>query len=268
MRFLIFIDIDGTLKRSDGTISKRTSDTIKELTDQGHVVAICSARPRYHASKVADMAQASCYLISSNGAEIYDKTNEKLIFSEYISKDTIKKIYEETKTLDIRTLFSCENTEYATKYIKDQAQTLLTEDNKDILFTSDIKQIMVIDYNKEAVKQYRDEITNMDEVYIVDKSKDNKDYLSFSLVSTNASKGNALKTLANYLNIPMQDTIAIGNDNNDISMLKIAGTGVAVENSTPELLECADVITASNDEDGVAIYLESLKNTHIKTRRP
>ncbi len=258
MKYLITIDIDGTLKRSDRSISRRTKKVIKELTKQGHVIAICSARPRYSSFKVAEEVLASCYLISSNGTEIYDSIKHKLIFSEYIPKDICKIIYNETKKLNIRTLFTCKNTEYATKFIRNNSQVLLTDDNLDELFNQNIKQIMVIDENIDAVREYKDRISNIKEIYVVDKFGEKDEYMSFSVISSKASKGHALKILAEYLNIPMENTIAIGNDNNDISMIKIANVGVAVENASDDLKKCADVITKSNDLDGVACYLETL----------
>lgn len=258
MKYLITIDIDGTLKRSDDTISERSKKVIQELINQGHVIAICSGRPRYFSSMIAKDALASSYLISSNGTEIYDSIKHKLIFSEYIPKDICKIIYNETKELNIRTLFTCENTEYATKFIRNNSQVLLTEDNLDELFNQNIKQIMVIDENMDAVREYKDRISNIKEIYVVDKFGENDEYMSFSVISFNASKGNALKVLAEYLNIPMENTIAIGNDNNDISMIKVANVGVAVDNASDDLKKCADVITKSNDFDGVACYLETL----------
>lgn len=85
---------------------------------------------------------------------------------------------------------------------------------------------------------------------------DNLDW--FTIGNINATKGNALITLSNYLNIKVEDTIAIGNDYNDISMLKEAGFSVCVDNALEEVKEYADYITLSNDDDGVAIVLEKI----------
>ena len=64
--------------------------------------------------------------------------------------------------------------------------------------------------------------------------------------------------MSDYLNIPIKNTIAIGNDKNDISMFKIAGLSVAVANASDDIKSKVDHITLSNDEDGVAIFLETL----------
>ena len=76
--------------------------------------------------------------------------------------------------------------------------------------------------------------------------------------NSNCSKGNALKIVSKYLNIPIENTVAIGNDKNDISMFEVAGLSVAVANASDDIKNKADHITLSNDEDGVAIFLEEL----------
>ena len=70
------------------------------------------------------------------------------------------------------------------------------------------------------------------------------------------SKGEAVKILCDKLNVNLKDTICIGDSQNDISMLEIAGKSVVMKNAKNEIKKYADVITLSNDEDGVARFLE------------
>lgn len=93
----------------------------------------------------------------------------------------------------------------------------------------------------------------------MDSSKEDKEEIWFSVVSNNSSKGIALLKLAEYLNISNDKIIAIGNDNNDISMLDIANLSVVVSNATDEAKKHATLIIDSNDEDGVAKFLETFK---------
>ena len=72
----------------------------------------------------------------------------------------------------------------------------------------------------------------------------------------NANKGQALMALAEHLGLPKEHTISFGDGLNDISMLREAGVGIAMKNACPEALEAADWVTASNDEDGVALGIE------------
>ena len=78
------------------------------------------------------------------------------------------------------------------------------------------------------------------------------------MTNSKSSKGNALIVLSKYLNVPIKDTIAIGNDKNDISMFEAAGLSVAVSNATDTIKNSVDYVTLSNDEEGVAVFLETL----------
>ena len=255
-KYLIAIDSDGTLRHDDGTISEGTKDVIKKLTSNGHIIVVCTGRPRYHTLEISSKVGIKDYLISSNGTEVYDNINNKIIYSAYLKNDICKKIYEDSLKLDLRVIFVSENTEYATKFIRNDKQVLLTNDNIDLL-NNDIKQIMVID-EREKVKNYRRYVSDNYKLNIMNSSDEDQEEIWFSIISDDASKGMALKKLAEYLNIPIENTIAIGNDKNDIPMFEIAGHSVAMENSSVEVKEKADEITASNNQDGVRVFLEKI----------
>lgn len=262
MKYLIGIDSDGTLRHSDGTISLRTRQIIKNEKDNGNIVVICTARPRYHALKISKMVESSHFLISSNGTEVFDYKNNAVIWGAYLSFRNCKKIYEDVLKLDLRVIFVTENTEYATKFIRNDSQILLDERNLSELLSQNIKQIMIIDKDKNKIAKYQNFVMHKYHLNVIDTSNANKEEAWFSIINKNASKGNALKHLAEYLNISDSNIIAIGNDNNDISMIKIAKIGVAMGNSTIQLKKEANIITKTNDEDGVYYFL---KKWHSKT---
>ena len=135
---------------------------------------------------------------------------------------------------------------------------LIDHTNLNIVSQEKIKQIMIISDDLNKLKNFHLNILKKYKIKIVDSSLKKKKDNYFSIISENSSKGVALLKLANYLNIPFENTIAIGNDNNDLSMIEVAGVGVSVANATSDLKKSADLIIKSNDEDGVAIYLESL----------
>ncbi len=174
-----------------------------------------------------------------------------------MSPKQCKKIYSDVKDIGIRAIFVCDNIEYATGFIRNDSQILLNESNIDNMLTKNIKQIMIIGNDKEKIKKYKSKVEKYN-LNIIDTSNDLKEEIWFSIVSNKTSKGIALKKLAEHLNIPMCKTVAIGNDNNDLSMIQVARVGVAVGNATDELKKVANFITNSNDEDGVAKFLEKL----------
>ena len=89
---IIFIDSDDTLKNSDGKISERVKNAIQENRKIGNRIIICTARPRYQTLEVMKEAGADNTIISSNGSEIYDSQNEKIIFNSFIDYDEIIKL--------------------------------------------------------------------------------------------------------------------------------------------------------------------------------
>lgn len=257
MPYLIAIDSDGTLRHSDGSISTRTKKIIEKLVIKGNIVTICTARPRYHTLKISEEVGINGFLISSNGTEVYDNLNNEIIYSAYLSPRHCKKIYSDVENIGIRAIFVSDNIEYATQFIRNDSQVLLNENNIDNMLAKNIKQIMIIGKNKEKIKKYKSKVEKYN-LNIIDTSNDAKEEIWFSIISNKASKGIALKKLAEHLSIPMCKTVAIGNGNNDLSMIQVARVGVAVENATDELKKVANYITDSNDDDGVAKFLEKL----------
>lgn len=258
MPYLIAIDSDGTLRHSDGSISDRTKKIIEKLVKKGNIITICTARPRYHTLKISEEVGINRFLISSNGTEVYDNLNNEIIYSAYLSSKYCKKIYSDVEKIGIRAIFVCDNVEYATQFIRNDSQILLNKNNIDNMLARNIKQIMIIGKDKKKIKRYKNKVKKYN-LNIIDTSSDAKEEIWFSIISSSASKGIALKKLAEYLDIPMCQTVAIGNDNNDLSMIQEAGIGIAVSNSTDKLKSLAKKITSSNDDDGVAQSLEELE---------
>lgn len=258
MKYLIAIDSDGTLRHSDGTISDKTKLTIKKVIENGNLVVVCTSRPRYHTLKIAKEIGAIEYLISSSGSEIYDNVNKKIIWASYIDYNICLEMYNYANKNNIRIIFVIDNTEYVTMYTRNDNQKLLNNENYVEVLKQNIKQIMVIDRDKDKINYFREKIVNDYNLNIVDFSYGDIECW-FSVVNGDVSKGIALLKLANYLNIPVKNTIAIGNDMNDISMLDVSGIGVSVDNASDIVKEHADIIIKDNDSDGVALFLKELK---------
>lgn len=258
---LILIDSDDTLKKSDGTISERVKKAIRDNKKAGNIVIICTARPRYQTLEVMRDSDANCIVVSSNGAEIYDSLKQKVLFNSFIDKNLVIKLVEDAFANDIRLILTTENIEYVTKEVRNSKQVLL--DNTDYvneLSECDIKQCMFIDEKKDKIYMEKEAISHISELHIVDEINENSSYEEkwFSVANSNCSKGIALQKLAKYLNVPIENTIAIGNDKNDISMFEVAGLSVAVSNAENDIKEKVNYVTLSNDEDGVAVFLETL----------
>ena len=258
MRYIIAIDSDGTLRKTDGTISDFTKTVIKNQIEKENIVVICTARPRYHTQKISNEVGANSFMISSNGSEIYDVQKQKIIWAKYLDSKNCKLLYDYAKLHNIRIMFVLENTEYVTQFTRNENQILLTDNNFDEVINNKVKQIMVIGKEKNKINTFKEIVQNEYKMSILDSSSENSEETWFSVVSNKTSKGIAVLKLAEYLNISEKNIIAIGNDNNDISMFEIAKISAAVSNSTKNALEKAIYRIKSNDEDGVAIFLNEL----------
>ncbi len=259
MKYLIAIDSDGTLRHDDGTISDRTKNIISKLVDQGNYVVICTARPRYHTKKIADESLASQIYISSNGTEIYDNYKKELVFAAYIEKNNCIELYNYAKENNIRIIFVVDETEYATHFIRNDKQKLLSNEIDMYKFFEEnkVKQCMILDNDRDKIEEFKKHTIEIG-LTINNFSNSHEKEQWFSVINSNSSKGQALLILSKYLNIPIKNTIAIGNDYNDIPMFEIAGISVAVNNSNNDIKAHADIVIKSNDDDGVAEYLESI----------
>lgn len=258
---LIFIDSDGTLRKSDGTISERAKKAIQKSKKKGNKIIICTARPRYQTLEVMRESNADSIVVSSNGAEIYDSVGNKIIYSTFIDKNLVIELVAYAFSTDIRLILTMDNYEYVTKDIRNQSQKLLSKTNyKEELKNCNVKQCMFIDKKNDEIYRIKNILSTNNKLHIVDEISQNSSYEEkwFSVANSKCSKGNALMFVSNYLNIPVENTIAIGNDKNDISMFEMAGLSVAVANASTDIKSKVNYITQSNDKDGVAIFLETL----------
>ncbi len=264
---LILIDSDDTLRKSDGNISERTKNVITQLKKQKYHIVVCTARPRYHALKVSQEINGDEFLVSSNGAEIYDIQNKTILSNTFIEKKDIYLLIDYAQKHNLRFILTTDNIEYVTKDIRNNNQKLIDLNKyKQQLSNINIKQCMFIDKNQEEIEKAKEYVMNYNSLNIVNEIKEDDFYEEkwFSIGSINSSKGNALKFLADYLNIPIKNTIAIGDDKNDISMLQASGFSVAMENSTIDVKSIADYVILSNNLDGVALFLEKILNSIIE----
>ncbi len=257
---LIFIDSDDTLKKTDGTISERVKKAIQENKKIGNRIIICTSRPRYQTLEVMKETGSDSIIVSSNGAEIYDSNDNTIIFNSFIDNDSVIELVKYAYLKDIRLILTMENYDYVTKEIRNTNQKLLNKHNYvEELTGCNVKQCMFIDKKSEEIYKIKNVLSKNNKLHIVDEINENSSYEEkwFSVVNSNCSKGNALIITSKYLKIPIENTIAIGNDKNDISMFEVAGLSVAVANASDDIKSKVNHITLSNDEDGVASFLET-----------
>ena len=261
----IFIDIDGTLRDSNRNLSENTIETIKRVSEKGILVILCSGRPRKYTEEISRKCFASKYIITSSGGNIYDYEQNKILYVNKMDKEAIIKLYEIANPEDIRFIMNVGEGRVVNKVKHPDQENKLEEDIKEFAYKNDIVQCTIADSNFDKIKKLvpkieaveNVEIKNRHKSLLDEKFKDDKT-IYCDVANIDSNKGNAVKKLLEILNIKKEETIAIGDDINDLSMFEQVGYKVAVDNAINIVKEKADEITLSNDENGVAVFLDKL----------
>ncbi|MCR5343269.1 MAG: Cof-type HAD-IIB family hydrolase [Butyrivibrio sp.] len=264
MSKIFFTDLDGTLLTKEKKVTPATMDALKKFTDAGNHFVISTGRALDSAKAVQienDLFFPGSYLIAFNGSEIYDCDAKKDVYRTGVPFDLVPQIFALAEEYgvhchtynDDNLISPAEDEElsYYRRVIK--TPYIVTDDICSELPDVPCKIIGIELHDKEKIDRFKDAVD------ILGKGKittlySNPFYLE--IFNSEAGKGSAVTRLADHLGIPHKNTIAAGDEENDISMIKAAGLGVAMINGVPMVKEAADIITeADNDNDGLASIL-------------
>lgn len=241
---IAFFDIDGTLTNNQKIITEKTKESLKYLHNNGVILCLASGRFDDYALEYNKDLDVFDYLICNNGAEILDINNNKLIYFANINPKLDLIINNMNK--DSKIIFNGLHKQYyitdnfMDNYIYQVIVSVTSKDEVDNIIEFTKNNGLKVTYISSA---YYKEITN------------NKYTVNINLDKT--SKGNAIRILLNILNINKEDSICFGDNDNDISMFESCGIKVAMSNGMQELKDMADYITISNDNDGVAYFIDN-----------
>ena len=224
MKKIVYIDCDGTIKNDNGEISQRTKKAINDFTQLGNYIVLCTGQPRYFAEKINKEIGGHSFFISSNGAEIYDSVESKIIKIINIEDSDFMIIYEYAEKNNLRIVAVAEDREFVTKEIKNKNQYMFPDKFKDLknfLEDNKIKQIMLVSSDNEKINIAKLELLNKTNSIIVVNQSSNEREPWIVFGNSKVSKGEAIKELTTYLGKNMYNTIGIGNGYNDISMFEV-----------------------------------------------
>jgi hypothetical protein len=280
------IDLDGTLLNSRGEVSDNTKRALKKAMDSGIEVVLASGRTIESIENIANELGTNNYLISGNGAAVYDIQNKEVIYSKFLSKEQVLKVanlceensihynvYTETeiiaKNLSYNVLYYYKENLHKPEnkrtyinvvpnileYIKSLNDanflkiTVCDEDLK--IFNGIIKKIKFLDKLDVLDVEYmsRKKIKcGTDEVLV--------EYYYTEITNENVNKWTAIEFLMEKLGIKAEEVIAIGDNFNDREMIENSGLGVVMGNSNPFMKICGDLIVTDNNSDGVCQAIE------------
>lgn len=262
---ILFTDLDGTLLTTDKRISDTDLASIKKMIENGHQFVIASGRPLPSVLELAnkyDLIRPGFFVSCFNGSIIYDCYNQKMIQRVTVPFDDVQYLFDEAikEGLHVHTysdneVISAADTEEFRYYlghihmpgiISTDFKAHMDHEPSKIIIMSFESRDRLIRFQKEHAG-YTDNRLNF--TYSCDFM------LEYS--SLQGSKGNSLLAMCQFLGIPVADSIAVGDEENDLSMILAAGCGVVMANGNDSVKEYADYVTANdNDHNGISEVID------------
>lgn len=267
---LIALDLDGTLLDSEKRLSPANEAALRRCIERGIRIVPATGRMWEGVPEVIRKIPGVRYGIIANGARVVDMQENKEISTTLLPVDLAVRIMEFAKTtnaaydpyLDGWGAMEARFLDHLEDYGLEPKVKELVRGTRRIVADS----IEYVKQRNRPVEKVNMFFGDMDERRRVREQLNQWDSLAVSSSLYNnleinvagASKGNGITTLASYLGIRIEETMAFGDGENDMAMIQMAGTGVVMGNGVEELKQHADYITSSNDEDGVACAIEKL----------
>lgn len=283
---LATVDLDGTMLNSYGIVTENTKKAIKKTIEKGTDVVITSGRPIDSIKTIAKEIGSNNYFIAGNGALIYDIKKDEIIYEKYMTKQKVLEIIKICEENSISYNVYTDKTILATalKYnvLYYHKENLKKEENKKTNisivenmyeYVKDMQEekflkITICDESQSIFQSIIRKLRQIDEIEVLDVSHMSRkvirqgtedvpiEYYYTEISLANVDKWNAIEFLMQRLEISREEVIAIGDNVNDKKMIENAGLGIAMKGSTPIVLDIANYITDTNNEDGVANALE------------
>jgi Cof subfamily protein (haloacid dehalogenase superfamily) len=254
---MLVLDLDDTLLTDDHRISDLNKNMLIKAQQMGVKVVLASGRPTpamLHYAEDLRLAEFGSFLISFNGARVTDMSTNQILFERCLTKEEIHSLHDFSLQHNVHIITYLDKdivSETQSEYI--DVEIGLTgmphrkvADFKEAVKTSAVKCILLEEpsYLKKVELQLKAERSDLS----VSISKP----FFLEVVPKGIDKAASIDLLAKQLGIKQEEVIAVGNAGNDLSMVQYAGLGVWVDNVSPELRPLADVVVASNNNDGVA----------------
>lgn len=263
MNKLIGVDLDGTLLNSKNEISDYSKEVIYKALEQGHKVAIITGRDYYSSIHIAKELFAGInggILASSNGAHVYDLKSNKTIINHLIKREVAKNIISFSRSLGLTYFIYKDN-----KVLVDNIETydidyIHTKNKIDIVVVDKLEDYINEGLNKVVISGKADKI-----IENIGKIKDRfsneinpvcsmPQFIDCMPVDIN--KGICINELGEYYNIDRKDIVSFGDGINDIEMLEASGIAISMGNAVDSVKKISDYVGLSNDDDGVAKFIE------------
>lgn len=271
---LVALDLDGTLFNSQSSISDKNKKAIKAASAAGTTFVIATGRP-YTGLPLENMKELGIkYAITTNGAAVYKVPEKECLLESCMPWQQTADIADKLLTLPIHMDLFMDGEAYTPDVCKNAIEHMhhLPKELKEYIMstrklTPDItgllrreqqnvqKVTMNFPTTEDGTTLYRDKameiLDHYPDVYYLSGGFGNLEFTQKGI-----SKAKGLAFLCDYLNISIEESLACGDSENDLDIIKAAGLGIAMNNAMDNVKSQADEIAPSNDEDGVAAIIE------------
>lgn len=263
---LLVLDVDGTLLNDEREISKRTLATLLKVQQMGVRIVLASGRPTYGLmplAKTLELGNYGGFVLSYNGCQIIKAQNGEILFERRINPEMLPYLEKKARKNGFA-IFTYHDDTLITdspdnEYIKNEALLnnlkIIREDEfSTAIDFAPCKCMLVSDKEKALIgleQHWEKRLAGT-----LDAFRSEPYFLE--VVPCGVNKANTLGALLEHLGVTREEVIAVGDGVCDVTMLQLAGMGVAMGHSQDSVKVCADYVTASNEEDGVALAVEKL----------
>jgi hydroxymethylpyrimidine pyrophosphatase-like HAD family hydrolase len=230
---LIALDLDGTLLNSRKEISARNLHWIKRAEEAGMIVSFATGRSRFNSEPYWGAVNPGSPMIISNGAEVW-RNHRELLARYALPSGEVPKLLTLAR-------------EYGVQYWTNGS---CGEDGSPL---GECLKVGMYDPDLSVIEEIRERVSGWDQFEISSSAANNIEFNRRGV-----TKASGLAEAAAPLGIKPCEVVAIGDGLNDLAMLQWAGLGVAMENAPGIVKEAADLVTAANDDDGVARLIQSI----------
>ena len=265
---LICTDLDGTLLRNDKSISAENYEAIEYFKREGGYFTFVTGRMPYTSKKLYDMIKPNAPVGCINGGGIYDFERDEYLWSVTLPEDVkelVEAVIEGVPSCGVQMnaldkIYFCRENSRMAKFRQFTGAPNIVGNHR----TLDVPIAKVVFGDDDL-----DSISRIAEILNSHPRTTEFDYIRsertlYEILPKGVSKGGLLPRLAEILDVKMSRTVAVGDYNNDVSMIRAAGVGIAVANAVEEAKNAADRITVSNEEHAIAKIISEIESGEIR----
>ena len=257
---LIALDIDGTIRNTENPVSIRTIKIIKEIVDLGVHIVVATGRTFKSAKNILNGISGINYIVPFQGSQVVDLNNDKIKWHSPLASFMLNDALDQLENYSgFEIMVNC-NGQIFVSNLTNEMSSYGKRNNMDMTYIDDLRNLSTKNPDRIVILGERSKIQELESDLKCEFKTDL--YITRSLpyfceiLHPNSGKDKGLAWICEQLKINKSETIAFGNGYNDLQMIEWVEMGVAVKNSVPEVINVANKLAPSIENDGVASVLE------------